>query len=97
MTEDTISAEMLAKAMQEKQHFFLLDVRNPEEHQQYNIGGHLIPLSELSMRLHEIPQMPIVVYCRSGHRSSLAQSLLKEAGYQNVKNLTGGVLAWGGG
>ncbi len=95
MSEDTISVESLAKAIENKQGFFLLDVRNPDEYQSYNLGGHLIPLSELDKRLAEIPQnMPIVVYCHSGYRSQIAQSLLQQHGFLDVKNLTGGVVAW---
>lgn len=95
MSSETICVQTLAKLMQENNEFFLLDVRSVEEHQAFNIGGVLIPLPELQGRLHEIPKgKPIVVYCRSGHRSHLAQVLLQQAGYQDVKNLTGGVLAW---
>lgn len=95
MSEDNISVESLAKAIAEKQDFFLLDVRNLDEYQSYNLGGHLIPLPELAMRLAEVPQdLPIVVYCHSGYRSQIAQSLLQQNGFSAVKNLTGGVLAW---
>lgn len=95
MSAETICVQMLAKLMQENSDFFLLDVRSIEEHHNFNLGGVLIPLPELSARIHEIPaNKPIVVYCRSGHRSHLAQVLLQQAGYPDVKNLTGGVLAW---
>lgn len=95
MPEQNICVQALAKLMQQNSDFFLLDVRSAEEHQNFNIGGVLIPLPELSARIHEIPKnKPIVVYCRSGHRSHLAQVFLQQAGFMDVKNLTGGVLAW---
>lgn len=74
---------------------FLLDVRNEDEHAAFNIGGHLIPLAVLPESLGQIPQdKPIVIYCRSGHRSQLALEFLQQRGFQNVKNLVGGMLAW---
>jgi len=73
----------------------LLDVRNPDEHAAFNIGGHLIPLNVLPESLDQIPQdKSIVIYCRSGHRSQLALEFLQQRGFQNIKNLVGGVLAW---
>ncbi len=74
---------------------FLLDVRNEDEHAAFNIGGHLIPLSILPDSLAKIPQdKPIVIYCRSGHRSQLALEFLQQHGFHNVRNLVGGMLAW---
>lgn len=75
---------------------FLLDVREPEEYQQRHLNGHLIPLAELSQRLDEIPRdKPIVVHCKSGVRSLNACQLLIAAGFKQVKNLSGGILACG--
>ncbi|MFI4937786.1 MAG: ThiF family adenylyltransferase [Candidatus Berkiellales bacterium] len=88
------AAELAAKLTQQGS-LFVLDVRNPDEYIAYNIGGYLIPLAELPQRLSEIPRnQPIVVHCRSGHRSQTAVQFLQQAGFENVKNLTGGILAW---
>lgn len=76
----------------------LLDVREPYEHEEYNIGGINIPLSELAFRVDEIKQMgegDIVLYCQSGNRSSLAQKLLStQFNISNTVNLSGGIRAW---
>lgn len=76
----------------------LLDVRNPHEWEMANLsdyGAVLIPLSELPRRMSELNHGErIVVHCKSGARSSKAQSLLKDAGFQRVTNLTGGILRW---
>jgi rhodanese-related sulfurtransferase len=81
-----------------KQGALLLDVREPEEFK----AGHapnakLIPLGQLSSRLPEIAaykDKPIVVMCRSGHRSAMAVSQLRDAGYTQVSNVKGGIRAW---
>lgn len=76
----------------------LVDVRRPDEHAFANIGGQLIPLGDLPRRLgaleayREAPM--VVVYCRSGARSASAVGLLRQAGFPNVYNLKGGILAW---
>jgi adenylyltransferase/sulfurtransferase len=68
----------------------ILDVREPYEYQIANIGGTLIP-----QRLAEIDRnREIVVQCRSGGRSQRIAEFLAAHGYPNVKNLTGGILAW---
>jgi len=74
---------------------FLLDVRQPDEYQDGHISGaKLIPLSELSARLSEIPQdRTIVCVCRSGARSGMAARQLASAGYQ-ARNLVGGMISW---
>ncbi len=70
----------------------LVDVRTPEEHHAKNIGGKLIPLSELSSRLHELNrEHTIILYCRSGVRSQQAVNILREAGFGSVKHLVDGM------
>jgi adenylyltransferase/sulfurtransferase len=75
---------------------FVLDVRNPEEYEISRIQGTtLIPLPELPERLNELDRTrPMVVHCKSGARSARAVALLKDAGFTDVKNLAGGILAW---
>jgi adenylyltransferase/sulfurtransferase len=74
---------------------FLLDVREPYEYQIAQIGGTLIPQNDVPNRLAEIPRdREIVVQCRSGARSQRIAELLKQAGYRDVVNLAGGILAW---
>ncbi|BBM70000.1 molybdopterin-synthase adenylyltransferase MoeB [Rhodothermus marinus] len=76
----------------------ILDVRKPHEVQIASIGHDLlIPVDELPERLAELEpyrDREIVVYCRSGARSARATKLLREAGFRDVKNLKGGILAW---
>jgi sulfur-carrier protein adenylyltransferase/sulfurtransferase len=75
--------------------FFLLDVREPHEFQIANLGGHLIPLGDLPARLTEIDKSrEIVVHCKMGGRSQKGAELLKQAGFANVTNLSGGITAW---
>lgn len=90
-----ISPVELFQRLAQKENIFLLDVRNPDEHAVFNIGGTLIPLAELPQRLGELPMhQSIVLYCRSGYRSQVALELLQAAGFKDLANLTGGVLAW---
>ncbi len=77
---------------------FILDVRNPAEAEAASLGADLlIPLGELPMRIDELDayrRRPIVVHCRSGARSAQAAQQLVEAGFTEVLNLKGGILAW---
>jgi hydroxyacylglutathione hydrolase len=73
----------------------LMDVRGETEWRQDGIPGSLnIPLQHLRERIAEIPEGPVVVYCRTGERSSTAASLLEQAGRMNVVDLVGGIMAW---
>jgi adenylyltransferase/sulfurtransferase len=76
--------------------FVLIDVREPHEHRICNIpSAKLIPLGEVSKRLNELaPQADIVVHCKSGVRSAKACGILRQAGFQHVRNMKGGILAW---
>jgi rhodanese-related sulfurtransferase len=76
----------------------VLDVREDSEW----TAGHIpnakhIPMSKLSARLNELEKLkgkPIIVSCRSGHRSARACAMLKKSGFENVHNLAGGIIAW---
>jgi adenylyltransferase/sulfurtransferase len=73
----------------------ILDVREPHEYQICNLGGRLIPMSQLRAQLGELDrEREIVVHCKSGVRSAKALDMMRTAGFQNVKSLTGGILAW---
>ncbi len=74
---------------------FILDVREPHEFQICNLGGHLIPLGDLSRRVNELDSSrEIVAHCRSGKRSAEAVEFLRSAGFRKIWNLKGGILAW---
>ncbi len=93
----TISVDEVHQRMQAGEGLFLLDVRQPEEHEQFRIvDGMLIPIGELMDRkseLDEYKDREIIVYCRSGNRSAHAVDYLQYLGY-NAKNLRGGIIAW---
>jgi len=74
----------------------LIDVREPWEYEQAHIaGGRLIPMGEVPGRLAEIdPDVPAIVYCRSGARSGKIVTMLRSTGYREASNLKGGILAW---
>ncbi len=74
----------------------MLDVRTKEEFNQGNIEGSInIPVDELRSRLGEIPtEKNIYIYCEAGLRGYLAQRTLKQSGYNNVLNLSGGYKLW---
>ena len=88
----------LKERIQQHEQINLVDVRQPEEHADYNIGGILLPLGNIiSMQIDEIENLKhkeVIVYCRSGQRSMQACLMLESMGFTNVKNLAGGMLGW---
>lgn len=74
----------------------MLDVRTPAEYEVQHIpGSRLIPLDDLSGRMGELPKdEDIVVVCRSGNRSREGTTILRDAGFQRVTCMTGGLQAW---
>ncbi len=74
---------------------FFLDVRTPEEWDEYHIpGATLIPLEELSDRVDEVPaDQDVVVVCRSGNRSQMGRDILRSAGL-GATSMAGGMRAW---
>jgi len=93
--EYAISVTDVREKLDRGENLFLLDVREPQEYQIANLGGHLIPLNDLPRRVHELDSSrDIVVYCHSGMRSGKAVQFLKQLGFRKVKNLVGGIDAW---
>lgn len=96
--DDTTPQELKPRLEEKDPTIHLIDVREPDEHAAFNIGGDLIPLGELPNRLSELADtltdQEVVVYCRSGRRSAMAKHMLEQAGLSNVRNLQGGMLAW---
>ena len=92
-----MSVEELKRRKDDGDAPFVVDVREPHEQQIVSIGAPLIPVGQIEQRLSELPQdksTEIVTHCKSGARSQKAALALKAAGYTNVKNLAGGILAW---
>jgi len=73
-----------------------LDVRGPREREAKRIGNSTgIPLNHLAERLSELPRnRPLLVHCAGGYRSSMAASLLRQKGFDQVSELAGGISAW---
>ena len=94
----TITVEQLKSKIDAGKKFNLVDVREPHEHAEFNIGGLLHPLGKIqSMQIDELEEMkdqPVYVYCRSGNRSGQACLILETAGFTNTINVVGGMLAW---
>lgn len=76
----------------------LVDVREPHENAEFNIGGVLLPLGKIQvMQIDEIEDFKneeVICYCRSGQRSMMAATMLETFGFTDVKNLAGGMLGW---
>ncbi len=76
----------------------IIDVREPAEYAESNMGAKLIPLGQImSMQIDELEDLrneEIIIHCRSGARSMQACAMLEQAGFTNVVNVTGGILAW---
>ncbi len=94
----TITVEEIKSRMDAGQDLHLVDVREPHEHAEFNIGGTLLPLGKVqTMQVEDIEDWKneeIICYCRSGNRSMQACMMLETFGFTDVKNLTGGMLAW---
>jgi molybdopterin/thiamine biosynthesis adenylyltransferase/rhodanese-related sulfurtransferase len=91
-----ITVEELHARMKRGDELFILDVRNPPEFQICRLPSSLlIPLSDLPQRYHELDRrMEIIVHCKSGVRSARAVQFLRQQGFEKLKNLKGGILAW---
>jgi rhodanese-related sulfurtransferase len=79
-----------------KDQIHLIDVRTEGEVSRGVINGAIhIPLHMLPLRAADIPQdKPVVIYCNSGGRSAQACAFMAAKGFENMHNLSGGIMAW---
>jgi rhodanese-related sulfurtransferase len=94
----TISVDELKERMDAGEKLNIIDVREPHEYADFNIGAKLIPLGKIqTMQIDEIEDLKeeeLIIHCRSGQRSMMACMFLDTLGFKNTKNLVGGMLAW---
>ncbi|MEO5591763.1 MAG: rhodanese-like domain-containing protein [Chitinophagaceae bacterium] len=94
----TITVEQLKARMDAGEKLNLVDVREPNEYQEFNIGATLIPLGKIqSMQADELDDLKdqeVILHCRSGKRSATAAMFLETMGFTNTVNVEGGMLAW---
>ena len=80
----TITPLELVKLMNEQVSIQLIDVREHYEHEDFNIGGFLIPLGEIIQYIDRVEkEIPVILYCQKGVRSHIA-----------IYNLIGGMDEW---
>ena len=92
-----IQVEEVKQRLDAGEKFIFIDVREPWENKEFNLGAQLIPLGDLMNRIWEFEEHKgdeIVVHCKSGGRSGVAKAILSAQGFTNVRNMLGGVLEW---
>jgi rhodanese-related sulfurtransferase len=98
--QDITVNELKARLDLGENDFIFIDVREPYEYEEFNLGAKLIPLGTViqaaSTDLADDKDAEIIIHCRSGARSGQAKMILMNMGFPNVRNVLGGVLAWRG-
>lgn len=93
-----ITAEELKQRQAQGERLNIIDVREPNEYEELNMGAKLIPLGQILAGqiddLEDWRNQELIVHCRSGMRSMQACMMLDSLGFSNTKNLAGGILAW---
>jgi rhodanese-related sulfurtransferase len=91
-----ISPEQLHQLITTNANFQLIDVREDYEFDEVNINGELIPMGDVMDNIDKISRdKQVVMHCRSGKRSATVINALEtEHGFNNLYNLTGGVMAY---
>jgi len=93
-----ISIDEVKERLDAGEELNLVDVRQPEETAEFNIGGIPFPLGKIqTMQTEELDSLrdeEVIFYCRSGNRSGQAALIMEQLGFSNTKNLTGGMLKW---
>ena len=93
----TITVQELKRRMDLQETIHIIDVRDELEFHSFHIGGENIPLGNLLAEINDLEyhkDHEVIVVCQRGLRSETARRVLASHGYSNVKNLTGGLLAW---
>ena len=93
-----ISRDEIKTRLDAGEELHLLDVREPDERSEFNIGGTFLPLGNIQMMqtedIEDWKNEEVICYCRSGNRSMQACLMLETFGFTNVKNLEGGMNGW---
>lgn len=94
----TIDVSTLKNKMESGEALNLVDVREVSEHDEFNIGGILLPLGNIRVgeidAIEHLKENEVYLYCRSGNRSGQAALILESMGFTNVTNVVGGMLSW---
>ncbi len=95
---NNISVQELKQRIDAGEKLHIIDVREPSEYAEYNIGAKLIPLGQIAnMQIDELEDLKdeeLIIHCKMGGRSMQACMLLEQFGFKNVVNVTGGIMAW---
>ena len=95
---ENITVEEVKKRKDAGEQLHLVDVREPHEHADFNIGGTLLPLGRVqTMQVDELEDLKndeIIFYCRTGNRSGQACLILDMLGFKKTRNLAGGMVEW---
>ena len=95
---ENITVEELKERMESGEKINLIDVREPGEYAEFNIGGKLVPLGKITSmqadELDDLKEEEVIVHCRSGKRSVTACLFLETLGFKKTVNVLGGVLDW---
>jgi len=92
-----ITCEELRKRKQSGEDLTIIDVREPWEYEEYNMGAQNIPLSVFQQRVTELEPMrdhEIIIHCNTDNRSHVVQQYLERLGFSNVRKLVGGIVEW---
>lgn len=94
---EDINVQDLKSRLDAGDKFVFLDVREEWEYEEDNLGAKNIPLGDLPDRLEELEDYKdseIIVHCRSGARSGNAKKFLETKGFNRVRNVLGGIMAY---
>jgi rhodanese-related sulfurtransferase len=92
-----ITVEELKDRLSKGEKLHIIDVREPYEYEEFNIGALNIPLGDLQSKIDDLDDWStseVIVHCKSGARSAAAKAFLVQNGFANVRNLIGGILAY---
>ena len=95
---NTIDVHQFKSRIESGEALHVVDVREPSEHDEFNVVGILIPLGDIRVGdiepIESLKDQEVILYCRSGNRSGQAAMILESMGFTNVINVTGGMLSW---
>jgi rhodanese-related sulfurtransferase len=93
-----ITASELKQRIDAGENIKIIDVREPAEYAENNMGGMLLPLGSIAnMQIDDIDEFKneeLIIHCKGGTRSMQACLILEQVGFSNLVNLTGGITAW---